>query len=358
MLSSKLSQRPDPVKVFGFRDRFFLLLKRINRARYKIRIMIGRPLLRRSGPIARLLRHPNPLKHPWNRATIELARDSALGDVLMCTPVLRELKRRNPHCYIRFYTKYGPLVNGLPYIDEVLPYEQKPAGAHYLSYEEAVPPEVHLSRIIGDTVGLKVTDTRPDCITRGDLVDSYKQSLAHLPSPRMVFLRRSGGWTPNKNWPDENWIALITSLARNATMIEIGQENAALGAIASPNYVDMRGKTSLEQLAAIVAASDLYIGPVSGPMHIAVSVGTPSVTICGGYEGPRGYEHLPGVKNTTNVFLSSNLPCAACWLREPCPIGLKCLTSISVAQVERAVVRVLGTTDESYSSSSAENNET
>jgi len=42
--------------------------------------------------------------------------------------MLRELKRRNPHCYVRFYTSFGPLVNGLPYIDEVLACEQKPAN--------------------------------------------------------------------------------------------------------------------------------------------------------------------------------------------------------------------------------------
>ena len=98
-------------------------------------------------------------------------------------------------------------------------------------------------------------------------------------------------------------------------MIEIGQEDAAAGIIASRNHVDLRGKTSLEQLAALVAASDLYVGPVSGPMHIVLALGTPSVTICGGYEKPRGIEHLPDVKKTINVFISSDLPCSPCWLR-------------------------------------------
>ena len=334
-----------------------LVTYKIGRKIYRQTLPICRPFLRRSGPIARLLRQPNPFKRPWKGQTIELARDTGLGDVLMCTPVLRELKRRNPRCYIRFYTRYGPLVNGLPYIDEVLPYDHKPAAALYLSYEEAVPPEVHLSRIIGDTVGLEVTDTHPDCVTRSDLVENYRQSFAHLPRPRIVFLRGSSSWTPNKNWPDPNWVTLITSLARNATVIEIGQGDAATGAIASCNYVDLRGKTSLEQLAAVVAASDLYVGPVSGPMHIAVAVGTPSVTICGGYESSRGLEHHAGVKSTTNVFLSSDLPCSPCWLRTPCPIGLKCLISISPTQVEKAIVGALANRSEKHPSFSAQSNE-
>ena len=314
---------------------------------YKIRMAISRPFLRRSGPIARLLNYPNLLKtRPCNRQNIDFARDGALGDVLMCTPVLRELKRRNPHCYIRFYTKYGPLVKGLAYIDEVLPFDQKPAGTLLMGYEHALPPEVHLSRIIGDAVGLKVTDTHPDCIALDDLIEGYRQSFAHLPRPRIVFARRSSDWTPNKNWPDPNWLALINSLARNATVIEIGREELVGGSIAGHNYVDMRGKTSLEELVALVAASDLYVGPVSGPMHIAVAVGTPSVTICGGYESPRGLQHPAGVKSTTNVLLSSNLPCSPCWLREPCPIGLKCLNSISPAQVEKAIAGVLGVSGE------------
>src|SRR5262245_61627569 len=90
---------------FGFRALVFAVITARN---------IHRHLTRRSGPVARLLGHPNPLKRPWNWPTIELARDVGLGDVLMCTPVLREVKRRNPRCYIRFYTEFGPLVNGLP----------------------------------------------------------------------------------------------------------------------------------------------------------------------------------------------------------------------------------------------------
>jgi ADP-heptose:LPS heptosyltransferase len=308
----------------------------------KIKGAFAGPFLRRSGPIARLLLHPVSLKRPWTRSTIELARNAALGDVLMCTPVMRELKRRNPRCYIRFYTDYGSLVNGLPYINEVLPYDQSPPGVLYLSYEDAVPPEVHISRILGDKLGLKIVDTHPDCVVRGDLAEDYRQSLAHLPHPWIVFLRRASPWTPNKNWPDPSWVALITSLARQATVIEIGQEEASAGAIISPNYVDMRGRTSLEQLAALIAVADLYVGPVSGPMHIAVAAGTPSVTICGGYESPRGLEHPTGVKTTPNVLLSSSPPCAPCWLREPCPIGLKCLTSILPVQVGNAINGVLG----------------
>ena len=318
---------------------------RIRGATSKIAAAIVDSVQRRSGPIARLLcrlLYPNHLKRPWNGPTIDIGRPAALGDVLLCTPVLRELKRRHPQRLIRFYTDYGSLVKGLPYIDEVLPYDRRPDNMLILGYEHAVPPEVHLSRIIGDKLGINVTDTRPDCVVKSDLVEGYRRSLAGLPRPHIVFLRRASAWTPNKDWPDSNWVALINSVVRRATMIEIGQKDANAGAITSPNYIDMRGNTSLDELVALVAAADLYVGPVSGPMHIAVSVGTPAVTICGGYESPRGLQHASNLNSTTNVFLSSDLPCAPCWLREPCPIGRKCLTSISPAHVEKTMDGVLG----------------
>jgi hypothetical protein len=50
--------------------------------------------------MARWLRHPIPFTAPWQRAVVDVAREGGIGDVLMCTPVLRELKRRRPGCRI------------------------------------------------------------------------------------------------------------------------------------------------------------------------------------------------------------------------------------------------------------------
>ncbi|NWF99254.1 MAG: putative lipopolysaccharide heptosyltransferase III [Nitrospirae bacterium] len=46
--------------------------------------------------------------------------------------------------------------------------------------------------------------------------------------------------------------------------------------------IDLCGKTTIKQLAAIADASDLFIGVDSAPMHIAAAVGTPVVAIFGG----------------------------------------------------------------------------
>jgi heptosyltransferase-3 len=47
------------------------------------------------------------------------------------------------------------------------------------------------------------------------------------------------------------------------------------------SLIDMTGKTTIKQLAAIADASDIFIGVDSAPMHIAAAVGTPVITIFG-----------------------------------------------------------------------------
>jgi len=47
------------------------------------------------------------------------------------------------------------------------------------------------------------------------------------------------------------------------------------------SLVDLCGKTTIKQLAAISAASDLFLGVDSAPMHIATAVGTPVIALFG-----------------------------------------------------------------------------
>ncbi|MGC8469263.1 MAG: hypothetical protein ACP5NI_05075, partial [Acetobacteraceae bacterium] len=90
-------------------------------------------------------------------------RAGGIGDVLLCTPGLRECKRRDPSCRIAFYTDRPELVRGLPYIDEVRRSAEAPAGAVFLAYEDAIPPRGHLARRMADGLAVEVRDVLPDC---------------------------------------------------------------------------------------------------------------------------------------------------------------------------------------------------
>ena len=286
----------------------------------------------RSGPPARILRHPVPLSAPWRAPRLDLRRGKGIGDVLLCTPALRELKRRNPVCHIRFYTDFPEVLRGLPYVDEALPTAAAPARSIPMRYENATPTRVHLARVFGDQLGLTVTDVVPDCAVDPARVEQWKEAWSPLPRPHTVILRGASDWTPNKNWPVPYWIDLAQSLSQTGTVIEIGASEL-LPIPPSGSYIDLRGKTSLEDMIAILAAADLYVGPISGPMHIAAAMRKRAVVIVGGYEHPQGVQY-PG-----HTYLYTSLPCSPCWKRDPCPIDRKCLSVIKPASVEDLIHR-------------------
>jgi ADP-heptose:LPS heptosyltransferase len=289
------------------------------------------------GLLSRRLRYPNPLQTPSRALRLDLARQKGLGDVLLCTPALRELKRLNPSCSIRFFTDFAPLLRGLPYLDEVHSIQDTPTTVRQLGYEGCTPPRGHLAKIIGDQLGVEVTDIKPDCIVNQDLVESYQALLQAFPKPHIVILRRASLWTPNKDWPNEYWNVVAEKASRLGTVIEIGGATGEVpGAYGS--YLDLRAKTTIEQLAALIATADLYIGPVSGPMHIAAATATPAVVIYGGYESPVGYS---GYERLSQISLHSPLPCAPCWRTDECPHSRKCLTIIEPIEVLAAASKLL-----------------
>ena len=308
----------------------------MNRAFFtdRFRARVRQPILARSGWLARACLHPYPWRRPGRRPTLNVARDAGIGDVIMLTPALRELKRLNPALRLRFFTKFPMLVQGLPYLDEVAPYSELPADHLFVEYTDIVPSNVHIARLMGDRLGVNVTDTRPDCIIDEALAEQYRKAWRGLPRPHCLILRRASRFTPNKDWPDASWISLNERLGAAGTVIEIGDIVDGEQAAPSGSYLDLRGKTSVAEMAAAVAAADLYVGPVSGPMHVAAAAGTPSVVIIGGYEHALN-AHYPG-----NVEFYTPLPCSPCWLREPCPFDLKCLHAIAPDQVARAVAQM------------------
>ena len=288
-------------------------------------------LAARWGPGSRMVRWPVPALAPFRRDELHLSRSYGLGDVLMCMPTVRELKRRNPGCRVTFYTDFPDLIEGLPFIDHARPMADQPEGYFWLNYEFSLPPHRHLARIIGDQLGLDVRDVRPSCVVRQDLVERFRNEWSGLPRPHVIVTQRASNFTPNKDWPDAYWEALVARLAARSTVIDVGGPTPEPPVRPAGSYLDLRGRTSLDELVAAIAAADLHIAPITGTVHIAAAMAVPTVVIYGGYEHPACTDY-PG-----NINLYSPVECAPCWLREPCPYGKKCLHMITPDQVLAAV---------------------
>jgi len=121
---------------------------------------------------------------------------------------------------------------------------------------------------------------------------------------------------PTKNWTPENFAAVADALADGGVpcvFTGAAADREALDAVAGamrtpPRRLD--GRTSLKTLAAVFRRALVVLSTDTGPMHIAVAVGTPVVALFGptspGYTGPYGEGH---------VVLRAGVECSPCYKR-------------------------------------------
>ncbi len=133
--------------------------------------------------------------------------------------------------------------------------------------------------------------------------------LADLPRPRVAL--NVGASRAYKRWPLENWTQVALSLVQSGHSIVFVGDKADAQSVAqitpkmTGSFVDLSGKTTLRELASVLAACDLLVSGDSGPMHLAVAVGTPVVALFGathparhGPYGPRNivlHDPIPGL---------------------------------------------------------------
>jgi len=100
---------------------------------------------------------------------------------------------------------------------------------------------------------------------------------------------------------------------------------------------NMAGKTSIQELCAMIGGLDLFITNDSGPMHVAAAYQVPTVAIF----GPTRHMETSQWKNQKSVIVRHNMECAPCMKRE-CPLGhhecMKNITSNEVIEAVRSLI--------------------
>jgi ADP-heptose:LPS heptosyltransferase len=169
----------------------------------------------------------------------------------------------------------------------------------------------------------------------------------------LVGLHPSGG-RAIKQWDLARWADVAARLQREygATVVVTG--SAADRALAErvsaglPRPVtDLTGKLGVRDTMAAIGALDLFLSPDTGPMHMAATVDTPSVSVFGPSDPGRYFSGGGGAPGTRHVVVRADLWCSPCNLirRPPAecagPAGPECLRLVSVDDVHREAARLL-----------------
>ncbi len=133
----------------------------------------------------------------------------------------------------------------------------------------------------------------------------------------------------NKQWYPERFQAVVDALKDRFDFVQLGAPSYP----ALDGVLDLRGRTTLRESAAVLQQSLLHISHVGMTMHLARAVDCRSVILYGGREHPyqTGY--------VANENLYTPLPCAPCWKMNSCDFDRECMRRISAGMVSEAVLR-------------------
>jgi ADP-heptose:LPS heptosyltransferase len=158
----------------------------------------------------------------------------------------------------------------------------------------------------------------------------------------------AGAGVAVKHWPSAAWAAVAQQLVHShgvrILLTGAPEERNLTQSIAEGvgwPALDAAGETTLGQLAALLERCTLAMGSDSGPLHLAVSVGTPTIHLYGPVASAR---FGPWGDPTRHVVLETAWPCAPCNRLDWTPDVLdrhRCMADITPAQVLSAAVRLL-----------------
>lgn len=319
----------------------------------------------------------------------------AIGDVVLSTIVLENLRKAFLHAEIHFLTEAASkdVVFGSPLLDKVIVLDRKKTfrlkwlsslrflsdirKTHYdlvfdffgnprsalIAWLSGAPKRIgydyrirkwaynivvrsradqlheadwHLDAL--SVAGIPVVSKKLNfAIGPGD--DEFAQKFwqqAGLEGHATIALNFSGGW-PAKRWPVERFAELAGRLVEKyRTRIILlwgpGEKPDAENLAAKSSVpVILIPQSNLKQMAAILKKIELLVSTDSGPMHIAAAVGKP----CIGIFGPTNHRLQGPYGDIHNVVIKSGLECLGC-NRLDCD-HVSCMLSLTVDDVMAGV---------------------
>ncbi len=170
--------------------------------------------------------------------------------------------------------------------------------------------------------------------------DEARARAVGLPAP--YALLHPGASAASRRWPPERFAAVGDALAAEGVTVAVTgtvSESAVTGAVSAAMRApvrDLTGALDLGASAALLRDAALLVTNDTGPAHLAAALRTPSVTIFTA-ESPHRWAHDP----VRHPVVHHQVECSPCG-HVVCPIDHRCARRVTVADVLRPAVDLLG----------------
>jgi len=318
---------------------------------------------------------------------IFVSKQAGIGDVVLLTPILAELKRKYPNSKITIMTLPNAfdVVVGLPFVDEVFSYDKKkdsiwkvikkmwghdiallfdlqyrPAFAAFLAgipvriglahkrklwLTHSLPWERYMdhtyepyvfAEILQRTLGIELAREKLTKVYVSPIPAQEEQASVNalaqygfsISSPYIACSPQTALYL--KDWPAEKWQQLFSRLydQYKIPVVVFGNGGKAKRLWDMPGVINLCEKTSLREAMFIIKNAKLLVNSCSLPIHIAAAYEVPSVILYG-YTDPKRW--APREKCT---IVSANLSCSPCdgYNKVECKDS-KCMQAITVEEV-------------------------
>ena len=158
----------------------------------------------------------------------------------------------------------------------------------------------------------------------------------------LVIFNPGAAYGPAKRWPAERFAELgrLFQSQASADILLVGSvgEREIANAVAAGlerSALNLAGRTSLRELAAVIGLGRLFVTNDTGPMHIADALGTPILAVFGPTDPV-----ATGPGRARSTVLKIDVPCWPCLYRK-CPYDHRCMTGIGPEEAFEAGRRLL-----------------
>jgi len=330
-----------------------------------------------------------------------IIKPSAIGDVLLSTPVIENLRHNLPGAEINFLTqKYcRDVITGNPFLNRVLTYDLSTDSSKWLlknirnqkydmvidlfcnprtalitfrsrakyrigfkfrfrsyAYNVVITPrssEVHNIEFNLDAlraIGFEVITNKPRFYTNiihEEFADKFFNENG-LKREEVIGINPAGTWA-TKVWYKEKFAELIKELKKQYKILlfwgfeQEKQTAEDIKHMACEENIYLIPEIGLKNMAALLEKCRIFITNDTGPMHIACAMGVNTAAIF----GPTKSRLQGPVTSNSAIIENENLNCLGCDLTKiaDCPNAHKCMAELEPDVVYSKVMKLISATN-------------
>jgi ADP-heptose:LPS heptosyltransferase len=275
-----------------------------------------------------------------------------MGDVVLTTPIIRELRATYPTAQIDYETWHpGPLI-GNKEVSNIVNYSTR---SEYDWFIDLNLMEWRLQRHIIDTYseiafGYQIRDKTTRIVwSREDQmwVAALLPQLG-MGSKPVVSVHATRSW-PTKTLPVQFWAKTCEKLAASGFSVCVIGTRDDIRIPATEGVIDLSGLLSINQLACLFSQIACHIGFDTGTMHVAGATNVPIVAIFNMTPAEYLMPYRRGRLGLNVRPIVPSVDCYGCLLRRPRPLApcdcergdLLCLTQIEEIDIAEIATRFL-----------------